>query len=404
MRIVYLHQYFNLPTDSGGTRSYEMARRLVTAGHEVDIVTTDRSGRFKKGWHVTKEVGIKIHWLPLPYDNKMSYPQRISAFKKFAVCASFRAASIPADVVFATSTPLTIAIPGIYAAKRQQIPMVFEIRDLWPEIPIAIGALKGPVKPAAKWLERFAYRHSERIIALSPGISDGIIHQGYPPEKVRVIPNSADLDLFSGSYLAGKKFRAKLEWLQDRPLVLYAGTLGKINRVTYFAKLAADVRKLTHEIRFLVVGDGIERQKILNIANQLGISGKSFFMLNPVAKKNMPAIFSAADITSSLFINIPEMWSNSANKFFDSLASATPIAINYQGWQAELLNKSGAGIVLSPTDTQQAARELVSLLLDKKELTQAGQAARHLAETQFNRDKLAMDLETELLQAIENFR
>lgn len=401
MRIVYLHQYFNLPTDSGGTRSYEMGRRLVAAGHEVAMITSDQSGRFEEGWHITKEAGIKVHWLPVPYSNRMSYPQRIKAFIIFAWCAALRAANIPADVVIATSTPLTIALPGVFAARRQRIPMVFEVRDLWPEIPIAVGALNGPMVPAAKWLERFAYRKSERIIALSPGIKDGIIHTGYPQEKVTVIPNSADLDLFGSSRLAGEQFRSKLEWLQKRPLVLYAGTLGKINGVSYFTKLAADVQKIAPEIRFLVVGDGVEKEKVVKTAKRLAVWNQNFFMEPPVAKQEIPAVLSAASVATSLVINLPEMWHNSANKFFDTLASGTPIAINYQGWQAELIKETGAGIVLSPTVIKQAARDLVDLLQDSKRLHSAGQAARHLAETQFSRDDLATDLEGVLMRAVQ---
>lgn len=144
MKILYLHQYFTTPSMAGGTRSYEMARRLVAWGHEVHMITTDREGIFdpKQKWYETDEAGIHVHWTPIPYSNKMSYGQRIKAFFAFSWRAARKAAKIGGDVVFATSTPLTIAIPGVYASKRLKIPMVFEVRDLWPELPIAIGSSK----------------------------------------------------------------------------------------------------------------------------------------------------------------------------------------------------------------------------------------------------------------------
>jgi hypothetical protein len=145
MRILYLHQYFNTPKMSGGTRSYEMARRLVKMGHDVHMVTSYREETNHTDWFTTIEDGITVHWLPLLYSNKMNYTQRIKAFVNFAVKSSIKAVSMKADIIFATSTPLTIAIPAVIASKRQKIPLVFEVRDLWPELPIAMGALKNPI-------------------------------------------------------------------------------------------------------------------------------------------------------------------------------------------------------------------------------------------------------------------
>jgi glycosyltransferase involved in cell wall biosynthesis len=120
--------------------------------------------------------------------------------------------------------------------------MVFEVRDLWPELPIAVGALKSPLSiMAARRLERFAYDHACRIIALSPGMKEGIVRTGYPSDRVTVIPNSCDFDLFDVGPEPGRAFRARHAWLQDRPLVVYTGTLGEINKVEYLAQLAASV-------------------------------------------------------------------------------------------------------------------------------------------------------------------
>src|SRR3990172_1279191 len=166
MRIIYLHQYFNTLGSPGCTRSYEMARRLVQAGHEVHMVTSDqREGKRPGDWFRTSEEGIQVHWLPVPYSNHMTYRQRIRAFGKFAWGAGPKAAGLGGDVVLAMSSPLTIALPAVYAAKKNKIPMVFEIGDLWPALPIAMGALKNPITiKMAGWLERFAYRHSSTII------------------------------------------------------------------------------------------------------------------------------------------------------------------------------------------------------------------------------------------------
>lgn len=401
MRVIYLHQYFTTPQMSGGTRSYEMARRLVASGHEVHMITTDRTQAAHGNWHITDEAGIVVHWLPVPYSNRMSYPDRIRAFLRFAWRSATYAARIPTDVVFATSTPLTIALPAVYVAQRQRIPMVFEVRDLWPDLPIAVGALKGPMIPLARWLERFAYRHSAQIVALSPGMKEGVVRAGYPTERVHVIPNSADLELFAASSEQVKAFRWQFEWLQDRPLVIYAGTLGRINGVEYLARLAAAVQPLNSDVCFLVVGDGAEQEKVLTTAKQMGVYGRNFFMLPSFPKSQMPTILAAADVAVSLVINLPQLWANSANKFFDALAAGKPVAINYLGWQADLLRETGAGIVLDANNLQNAAAELLDLIQDKGRLAAAGMAARRLAEERFDRNHLARQLERVLLLAIE---
>lgn len=392
MRILYLHQYFNTPEMPGGTRSYELARRLVSAGHEVDMITSQwQTKSDKKTWFQTSENGINVHWLPLPYSNHMSYRDRIKAFFKFALLAGPKARSIGGDVVFATSTPLTIALPAIYAAKINNVPLVFEVRDLWPEIPIAIGTLKNPIAIfASRRLERFAYRKSTHIIALSPGIKAGITTTGYPETQVTMIPNGCDLDLFSVGRQPGLGMRQQHKWLNQRPLVVYAGTLGLVNGVDYLARLAKAVLPINPEIRFLVIGTGREEARVRQSAAQLGVLDVNFFMIPDIPKHEIPKWLSAADISTSFFIDLKALWANSANKFFDALAAGKPIAINYGGWQAKLIKEANAGLVLTANDPTSSAVVLAKAVTDKRWLAAAGKAAKKLAADHFDRDKLAL--------------
>src|SRR3954464_3515483 len=146
MRIVYIHQYYCNPGMAGGIRSYEQARRLVARGHTVHGITTDIApGKRQLGWRETDDDGITVHWFSVPYSNEMSYARRIRAFAEFMIVAAVKAARLDADLVFATSTPLTVAVPGVIAARLRRTPFVFEVRDLWPEVPIKMGALRNPV-------------------------------------------------------------------------------------------------------------------------------------------------------------------------------------------------------------------------------------------------------------------
>lgn len=394
MKILYLHQYFNTPSMNGGTRSFEMARRMVDAGHEVHMITSHRNVEFDKSeWSQTNEDGIHVHWLSVPYNNKMSYTARIKAFLKFAFQAGDKAISIGGDIIFATSTPLTIAIPAVKVKRKLGIPLVFEVRDLWPELPIVIGAIKSPIlKWFAKRLERYAYFNSEHVIGLSPGMSDGIAATGYPKTRITTIPNSCDLMLFDPISNSGAEFRNRFSWLQDRPLVLYAGTLGHINGVIYLVELAAHVYKFNPNVRFLVIGAGVEEEKIRTRAKELCIYDKNFFMLGIISKHEIPSVFAAASISTSLFVDLPEMWANSANKFFDALAAGKPVAINYGGWQKEIINEESLGVVLPAEPSEEAAKLLVGLIDSKERLIQSGINARKIAEDVFSRDKLAAQL------------
>ena len=129
VKIAYLHQYFHTPSQAGSTRSYEFARRWVRGGDEVHIVTSVRTrSRSHRGWRIREVDGISIHEIAVPYDNHMGAAARVRAFFEFAVRAGPRATAIQPDVLFATSTPLTIAIPAAYAKLRTRAALVFEVR------------------------------------------------------------------------------------------------------------------------------------------------------------------------------------------------------------------------------------------------------------------------------------
>ncbi|WNG50383.1 glycosyltransferase family 4 protein [Archangium minus] len=402
MKIIYLHQYFTTPAMHSGTRSYELARRLVAMGHEVHMVTSDTEPtQDTKGWRETNESGIHVHWLPLPYSNSMTYAERMRAFSRFAINSSHRAMQLTGDVIFATSTPLTIAIPGILASKLNGKPMVFEVRDLWPAIPIAVGALKSrPAILAAQLLERAAYAGAAHIIALSPGMKAGVEAAGVSSEKITVIPNLCEPERFQVPASAGLEFRQRYPWLGDRPMVLYAGTLGLVNGVDYLVRVAADMLTRDPEVRFVIMGHGREEGALHALAEQLGVRNRNLFFLPSVPKAELPAVLSAANIATSLVTDLPCMQDNSANKFFDTLAASRPLAINYGGWQAELLEREQFGLYLPPRDVAAASALLANRVRDPRWLAEAGERAGRLGRERFSADSAAHRLAEVLQRAV----
>jgi glycosyltransferase involved in cell wall biosynthesis len=345
-------------------------------------------------WIQTEEDGIHVHWVRVPYSNYMTYRERIRAFAEFAWLAAGKAAHLGGDVVFATSTPLTIALPAIYVSRLRRIPMVLEVRDLWPEIPIAIGALHNPVSKAlARALEWLAYHASVYIIALSPGMAEGIMRRGIPSDRVTIIPNGCDVELFDVPYSQGQRIRMQLGILDDQPLIVYTGAFGLINGVGYLVEVAAAARSAAPDMRFILVGSGAESDQVSSKAETLGVLGKNLWIWEPIPKYEIPDLLAAATIATSVVIPLKPLWHNSANKFFDALAAGRPIAINHGGWQADLLEETGAGIVLPPEDPARAAQILASFVSDPERLRSAGEAARKLAHERFHRDDLARQLE-----------
>jgi glycosyltransferase involved in cell wall biosynthesis len=231
-------------------------------------------------------------------------------------------------------------------------------------------------------------------------MAEGVLATGFPSARVTEIPNSADLELFYPNADWRTAFRAQQGIGEEQLLVVYTGTFGRINGVGYFAKLAAALAD-DCRFRFLTVGEGQEFAEVQAEAKKLGVLDHNLKMLGCVSKADMPKVLAAADIATSLFIPLPAMEANSANKFFDGLSAGCCMVINYGGWQAKILKDSGAGLQLD-RDVTVAAKQLQELADQPERIAQAKIGARKLAEERFSRDKLAAQLGQVLLRAVAN--
>lgn len=401
MKVIYLHQYFCTPSMSSGTRSYEMARRLVKKGHKVFMISSKHSHSEIKQRNFSIEEGIHVWWLPIKYSNNMNFIQRIFSFIIYCIYAYKIGRKLNYGLVLATSTPLTIAIPGIFLSKIRKVPFILEVRDLWPAIPIELRIIRNVILiKLSQYLERISYRLSDKIIALSNGMRNGIINTGINKSKITVIPNGSDIELFNINSISDIGFIDQIDWINtDRDKIIYAGAIGKINGLSYMAYMAEEMIKLNPDVLFCVIGDGIEKDKVNLLAKKLGIMNNNFYLVPKISKKKLPQILSISTVLTSFVINEKILWNNSANKFFDGLAAAKPLMINYGGWQADLLNKYNAGIVVSPDDPISGAKKLNNLLKDKERLQNMGQEGLKLAKTVFNRNELYKSFENVLLEA-----
>lgn len=383
MKIVYVYQYFSTPDMAGGSRGYEIGRRLAEAGHEVHMVTSRRDHPRSLRWAVDEHAGMTVHWRSVPYSNSMSYARRLIAFVEFLLPACLRALTLRPDLAYVTSTPLTVAVVGLVSKATRRTPLVLEVRDLWPDVPIAMGALRSrSARWAARLLERVAYNCSDLVVALSPGMNKKVRARCRARIPVITIPNACDLERF-------QNYGSRRE--VGEPHILYAGSLGRVNGVGYLVEVARHLDVMNVRMGVKVVGTGAEREKVADLARRYGLSRDRFTLVDPVPKTDVPELFRRATFVTSVIIDVPALEDNSANKFFDGLAAGRPILINHGGWQADLLRSSGAGIVLD-RDPRRAAEQIASATSKPDELAQMGSAARRLAEEQFDRDLLTKTL------------
>ena len=203
MRLLYIHQYFNFPEDSGGTRSYDLAKSFVNRGIRVIIITSNTElgscQNQKERWKKVVRDDLILYVLRCRYDNNMNFCQRIASFFSFAFYSSLKVIRIKADLVLATSTPLTIGVPALIKKIFQKTPYVFEVRDVWPEVPIKMGIIKNKLLiNMLRLFEKVVYRHASWIVPLSTGMSRNIVARVKNVEdKITVIPNISELDRFS---------------------------------------------------------------------------------------------------------------------------------------------------------------------------------------------------------------
>lgn len=349
-----------------------------------------------KDWFETNEDGVETHWLPQPYENQMGFIERVNAFLAFSIKARKKAAVLGGDIIFATSTPLTIAIPALYASKKNQIPLVFEVRDLWPEAPRQMGVLTNPLLLwAARKLELAAYRHSKHINTLSPGMMQGVLNAGIPRERVSMIPNSSDLELFSPDRDGGAQ-RERLK-LRDRFTLAYFGTMGPANGLDFVLDAAHILKdRGVADIAFVLHGTGKERNALRKRATTEQLDNVIFS--DPLKEKSEIAnLAAAADVCMTIYKNVPILYTCSPNKLFDAFAAGKPVLTNMPGWIGDLATIENTGVFVEPDNAIDFANKAIYMRNNPEMLVQMGLNSRKLAESRFSRDLLC----SELLEILE---
>lgn len=393
MKVLYFHQHFVTPHGAGAIRSYAMARKLIERGHQVTMVcgsftggNTGLSGPYENGMRRGWVDGIDVVELDLAYSNHDGLLRRSLTFLKFSWRSILLALRETYDLVFATTTPLTAGIPGIAARWLRGKPFVFEVRDLWPELPRAMGVIKNP---AVLWamgaLEWCSYRSAHALIGLSPGIVEGITHRGVPRDRVALVPNGCDLALFAQD---SKPWRPEGVAPTDL-MAVFAGTHGMANGLDAVLDAAAELkRRGRRDIKLLLIGNGKLKPALQQRAVREGLNNVVFH--DPVNKTLLSGLMAATDVGLQVLANVPAFYfGTSPNKFFDYIAAGLPVLNNYPGWLAGMINDNRCGFAIPPDNPEAFADALEQAEGERSALKAMGQRGWALAKREFDRDLLA---------------
>jgi glycosyltransferase involved in cell wall biosynthesis len=409
MHVLYVHQHFGTPSGAGGIRSYGFAQKLLARGHAVTMVcgSTDRSTTtlttpFVNGRRSGVVDGIQVIEYDISYSTSDGLLRRSYNFARFAIKASGVALSSQYDLTFATSTPLTVVIAGVTSRLFKRKPFVFEVRDLWPELPKALG-LRNPVAISAmSFLEWLGYNVSNHVIALAPGMTHGITRRGCPAGRVTMVPNGCDNDLFDDEVAISPHDMFPKHFDRTDFVAVFAGAHGLANGLDAVLNMAIVLkRRQANHIKIALVGSGATKAALIKRAEMEEL--KNVVFIDPMPKRQLIRLLKGCDAGLQVLKNVEAFYDGtSPNKFFDYLAAGIPVIVNYPGWIAELVRKNSCGRVAVPDDAEAFADELISAAADRQNFGKLGQNGKVLAQTEFDRDLLANRFCTVLEQSYKH--
>lgn len=387
MNILYIHQYFVTPHEPGATRSYWISKELVRRGHHVTVITGNSESKHAPGRF--NRDGIDVIYVNNLYNNSQTKIQKVWSFVKFI----FQSISVAkkekdVDLVYATSTPLTIGAVALALRALKGWRYVFEVRDLWPEFPIQVGAVKNPLLIwALRKFEKRIYKCSEHVVALSPGMQEGVVKAGTPVEKTSMIPNMSKPDIFHPHEVdmeIVKRFGVDLNKFN----VIHFGMLAVANGLEYIVNAALDLKNRgDNSINFIFMGEGAMESKLKEFCKEHNLNNVQFLGNHPVGV--VAEVTNCCDASITSFKNLPILATNSPNKLFDSLSAGKPIIVNSAGWTKDMVEQQNCGFYVNVEKPSELADKLLEYK-DKKDLLEEwGRNARRLSVEVYDKAKLS---------------
>lgn len=394
MRILFLSHYFPPEVNAPASRGFEHCREWVKAGHEVTVVTCAPNhprGKVYEGyrnrlWQTEERDGIRIIRLWTFVTANEGFLKRTIGYVSYLLACIYALPFLPkADVVLSTSPQFFNGLAGYFVSRAKRAPWLLEIRDLWPESILAVGAIRNQrVIRLLRGLEHFAYRHAEHIVPVTDAFRAYLLEAGVPDSKITVIKNGVDLGFFDPTRDAPEYRRAL--GFEGKVVAAYVGTHGMAHHLETVLEAAERLRHRT-DIVFLLVGDGAERARLVALKEQMSLT--NVVMLDQQPKERMPDLWAISDISLVLLRRSDLFRTVIPSKIFEAMGMARPIVIGVEGEAKELVEAAGAGIAIPPEDAGALAAIVTRLADDAAERRRLGISGRAYVETNFDRTVLA---------------
>jgi glycosyltransferase involved in cell wall biosynthesis len=406
MRILFLTHYFHPEGNAPATRVYEMSRRFVKLGFEVNVVTCAPNvpngvvyPGYRNRWRSREIVeGIETLrvWTYLA-PNKGTL-RRILNYLSF--CAMATLAGLGArrpDLVIATSPQFFCGWAGVFVSRLRRVPFVLEVRDLWPDSIAAVGAMRSSwLLRGLGWLERRMYAAATRIVTVGRGYQQELEARGVPAERISVIPNGVDRGRFDPAADASQlraRFAPNGEFLCS-----YVGTIGMGCGLSVVLRAAAKLRAMGRsDVVFLLVGDGAVREELEREAREAGLDRVVFTGRLP--KAEMPGVIAASDACLVHLARRPLFRTVMPSKIFEAAAMAKPIVLGVEGFAAEVVGGAGAGICIEPENAEQLVAAVLRLAADRELARSLGRAGQERIAAAYDYSALAKDY-AELIRGV----
>lgn len=400
MHILIIHQAFASLGEPGGTRHYEFARFLAQRGHQVTVIAspvsyiTGAPTTAASAGAETPCEGVRILRARVYSAHHKSFFHRLLAFFSFMFSSFWIGLGVRnVDVVWGTSPPIFQGVTAWALARLKGAKFLFEVRDLWPKFAIAVGVLRNPALIAlSEWLERFLYRHADRMMVNSPGFVEHVQSRG--AKRVTLIPNAADPSMFD-PLQRGEAFR-RAHQLEDKFVVMYAGAHGMSNDLGVVLEAAHRLRDLS-QVMLVLVGDGKEKPALMAQAKAMNLQNVLF--LPSLPKSEIGAALAAADACLAILKPLEEYKTTYPNKVFDYMAAGRPVVLAIDGVIRQVVEAAACGLYAAPGQPAEIERAIRTLVANPQAARQMGLQGRRYLEEHFSRQKMAEKL-VEMLEAL----
>jgi glycosyltransferase involved in cell wall biosynthesis len=407
VNIVVLTHYFPPEVNAPASRTHEHCREWVKAGHDVTVVTcapNHPSGRVYAGyrnrpWQVEHVDGIRTVRLWTYLAANEGVLGRVANYLSYMLVAVLAGPFLPRpDVVVSTSPQFFCGLAGYVVSRVRRAPWVLEIRDLWPDSIVAVGALRrGWAVRICERIEAWTYRRADRIVPVTDSFRDHIEERGAAAHKITVVKNGVDLERFSRPRRDPGLVREL--GLEGSFIAAYFGTHGMAHGLDSVLR-AAELLRDDPRIVFLLVGDGAERRRLLAMKERLGLT--NVVMLEQQPKERMPALWGLTDVALVLLRKSSLFRTVIPSKIFEAMGAGRPIVLGVEGETRDIIERAGCGIPIEPENPEELAAA-VRQLAERPELArEMGAKGLACVVREYDRRVLAArfaDVLTELVRA-----